>query len=578
MDACLIHEQILHYVQGKCAPDEKAEIELHLQVCEACARRVKVECPTLDAQPQVPDLILPPNRGNAQSPQATDPVPGISVHGADRDLVQQALDPLFEDYQIIEELPRGGQAVVYKAIQKATKKKVALKILLPTLSQSAKARRYFEREVELAASLHHPNIVTILDSGIAKGQYYFSMEYIRGESLDDYLSARTLSFKQKILLFKKVCEAMTHAHQHGIIHRDLKPSNILVDERGEPHIVDFGLAKSAGPFGASLDTVPMLSLTGEIKGTVSYMSPEQAEGWADRIDVRSDVYSMTVILYRMLTGRFPYDVSGSMAKALQAIITVEPLRPRQIVHRFDSDVEAILLKGLAKDRFQRYQSAAEFHHDLDCWLQGLPIVAKSISSLYLLKKIVARHTYGSAVVGLVLVILLSSAVISFSFYRQYKNHALKLQETVAHTKATHAFLRPMSDACTFVKFLEVWHRGSETEVDRYTRLIMFDPVSPQVRKAVRFLLDPNTPGDQTKVTAFRNGFQPQMRWFADSCIGEAWLKQGGIEQARQAFETSRQAFLERQGPDKGKDEGGLVLEMLIDSRLFKLYQRTKQVD
>jgi len=514
-------------------------------------------------------------------------MPDVSVPGSDRDLVQQALGPLFDDYQIIEELPRGGQAVVYKAIHKATKKKVALKILLPTLSDSAKARRYFEREVELAASLNHPNIVTILDSGVAKNQYYFSMEYIRGETLDNYLGARTLAFKQKILLFKKVCEAMTHAHQRGVIHRDLKPSNILVDERGEPHIVDFGLAKSAGPFGATSDTVPMLSLTGEIKGTVSYMSPEQAEGRSDRIDVRTDVYSLAVVLYRMVTGRFPYDVSGSAVQALQTICTAEPTRPRQIVHRFDSDVEAILLKGLAKDRFQRYQSAAELHHDLDCWLQGLPIVAKSISSLYLLKKIMTRHYYGSAVVGLVLTILLSSTAISFSYFRQYKDQAQKQQETARLTQGIYAFISPMSNACVFAEFLEAWHRDDKREVDLTTSYILPHSGGINLRRGVAFLMDPNTlkvfgGGNaaqvQDRLEVFRLSFDPQTRWFADLCIGEAWFKAGAVEKAEQAFQASHKAFQEVHDPHKDNDGQDKILELLIKGRLSDLYRRTDQVN
>ena len=281
--------------------------------------------------------------------------------------------PEFEGYRIVEELPRGGQAMVYKAIHEATKTKVALKVLLPGLLISAKARRLFEREVDLVARLNHPNIVRIRDSGVAEGQYYFSMDYIRGHSLDEFVRVKSCSLRQTMVLFEKICHAMRYAHQKGIIHRDLKPANILVDDRQEPHILDFGLAKTAG---TSQEDVSMLSMTGEIKGTLNYMSPEQATGRTDEVDMRTDIYSLGVMLYRILAGDFPYDVSGPSLSTLKNIETSDPVRLKKVMSRFDSDVESIVFKCLEKDPAQRYHSAGDLSEDVGRWLKG----ERSVSS------------------------------------------------------------------------------------------------------------------------------------------------------------------------------------------------------
>ena len=232
----------------------------------------------------------------------TDSLVGAWVSGKDT-------SPVFENYEIIQELPQGGQAIVYKAVHKPTKTHVAIKILLPTLMASTRARYYFEREAEVIARLDHPNIVKIRDSGIIHGQYFFVMEFIKGQPLYRYVEAQNLSFRERIILFKKICEAVTYAHQQGIIHRDLKSGNVLIDERGEPHILDFGLAKAIGM--GELDRKDaMPTITGQWSGSLSNMSPEQAAAKPELIDVRTDVYALGMMLYHILTGQDAYDVSG----------------------------------------------------------------------------------------------------------------------------------------------------------------------------------------------------------------------------------------------------------------------------
>ncbi len=297
-------------------------------------------------------------------------------------------------YTVLKELGRGGQAVVFLALQLSTGRKVAVKVTYegPLADERSQAR--FNREVRALAALQHPNIVAILDTGrTADGNRYIAMDYIAGCSLDEYMKYRHKkdpTDPSKLLrMFLKICGAMNVAHSQSIIHRDLKPTNIRVDERGEPHILDFGLARTMmDRFIVGSDRP--VSITGEFLGSIPWCSPEQAEGNPDKIDIRTDVYSLGVILYQMITGgHFPYEVVGNIRDVLNNILTAAPTPPSKAAHSFLSKqprasqalprhgpsivneaLEKVVLKALAKKPEQRYQSAGEFGRDIANYLAG----------------------------------------------------------------------------------------------------------------------------------------------------------------------------------------------------------------
>ncbi len=330
-------------------------------------------------------------------------------------------------YAIMSELGRGGQAVVYQAIQKSTHRHVALKVLREGPYASASAKQRFEREVELVSHLRHPNIIVVFDSGITTtGQLYYVMDYVRGVPITQYVRDNKLSLEKVLELFAVTCDAVNHAHQKGVIHRDLKPSNLLVDTEGNLRILDFGLAKAVAD-----RQDPLVTVTGQIMGTLPYMSPEQTRGNPDLIDTRTDVYALGVVLYEMLTGAYPYPVAGEMAEVLRHIATTEPMpltrswtKESGIARSpgtrtrsgcpINDEVDTIVLKALAKERERRYQSAGDVAEDVRHYLANEPIEAKHDSGMYILRKTLRRYRVPVAVVGLIAAILVISSVVAWT--------------------------------------------------------------------------------------------------------------------------------------------------------------------
>ena len=277
------------------------------------------------------------------------------------------------EYELIEEIGRGGMGVVYRATQKTLSRTVAIKMLLRRDLASAADLSRFRREAEAAAQLDHPGLVSIYEVGECEGHPFYSMQFIEGTTLAKRLADGTLSVHEGVTLLIKVADAVHAAHSGGVLHRDLKPSNILIDLSGQPHVSDFGLAKRLQTGDAMTHTT--MTHTGAILGTPHYMSPEQAAGSRGDVGPTSDVWSLGAIFYQMLTGQPPFQASNPM-DTLMAVLEADPPLPRSIHANIDRDLEMIALKSLQKPQELRYKTAAALADDLRAFLNGESLAAR----------------------------------------------------------------------------------------------------------------------------------------------------------------------------------------------------------
>src|SRR5437899_3674712 len=289
----------------------------------------------------------------------------------------------FGDYELVEEIGRGGQGVVYRARQKSLNRTVALKVIgLAHWATEAHVKR-FRLEAEAAASLNHPCIVPIYEVGERDGACYFSMGLVEGGQLDAVAKREPLPIRHAAELIAKLARTVHYAHEHGILHRDIKPGNILLDAKGEPHLTDFGLARL-------LETESTITRTLEVMGTPSYMAPEQAAGETTKLNKATDIYGLGAVFYQLLTGHPPF-AGGTSWETIRLLLDTEPRQPRLLNPKIARDLSTICLKCLEKDPKRRYSSALALAEDLEHWLKHEPIQARRTGILARGKKWVRRN-------------------------------------------------------------------------------------------------------------------------------------------------------------------------------------------
>lgn len=373
-------------------------------------------------------------------------------------------------YEISGEISTGGQGTVYLARQIATGRDVALKVLARGTRTDPRDRLRFEREVELACRLAHPNIVSVFECGETDGRCWYAMELAEGVRLDEYLKEHeTLSRAGRLALVERIVSAIAYAHRCGVIHRDLKPANILVDRAGVPRVVDFGLALAWSEHDAA-----RLTATGEFLGTLEYGSPEQVTGGP--VDTRTDVHALGLLLYETLTGRLPWE-THHLPELLARVAAGAPERAFHVPHRLDRDLRALLQTALAKDPSQRYATADALLRDLERYRAHRPLEAREHSMAYVLRMALARNRTRVLVAALVFLVLASAS--GFALRQRWRAESHRRDADLARQLMGEMLTTPgpMSDGAARLAVLEdslarLESRSAETSPDVHATLLL----------------------------------------------------------------------------------------------------------
>ena len=349
-------------------------IPANQSICAECGARLPLRAPEglclqclLESGVRILNELDSPRLAAPLSPAA----PGTRSVAGEMLSTTSGHPRLFGDYELLDEIARGGMGVVFRARQVSLNRIVAVKMLKFGAFTRDEFVTRFQAEAEAAATLHHPNIVAVHDCGECAGEHFYSMQFIEGKNLAEWIQGQPLEARRAADLMLAVTGAVQHAHEHGILHRDLKPSNILLDHEDKPYVADFGLARR-------IDDNSSLTLTGQALGSPNYMAPEQAAGVRGQAGPGSDIWSLGAIFYHLLTARPPF-AGPTVAETLRALQQDEPARPRLLNSAVPADLETICLKCLEKEPGKRYPTAQELAGDLARFLRDEPILARPAS-------------------------------------------------------------------------------------------------------------------------------------------------------------------------------------------------------